>query len=190
MTLPRKRAAEQRGHKHTLRWQPVQATIQHLEPLSRFRSRVTDLNRLYSPDDPLHTLVSMDGERWHLYMHGPDGRADHVAQGLAARKAIAAIHQGFPAGPMHEQATYLVRAFAGMRPFAEANHRTGWDYTAELVHHNGHELIGTVPEIRTLGSELWRIMEGAYPDGFHAGILGQRDEVWDYLAGYFHRRIA
>lgn len=169
----------------------MQAIIQHLEPLTRFRRRVSDLNRVYNPDDSVHGVVTMPGPKWQAYLQSADADPTLVTEGLVARKQLAVIHQSFPAGAaMHEQAAYLVRAFNGLRPFAEANHRTGWDYTAEIVRHAGHDLVATMPESRNLGNELWRVMESAYPDGFIARWILDEDEVWDYLSDYFHRRIA
>lgn len=169
----------------------MQSSIPHLEPLTRFRHRITELNRLYNHDDPVHPLMEMDGETWHRTLESRDAERLPVTEALSARKSLAAIHQTFPAeAPVPEQAAYLIRAFNGMRPFQAANHRTGWDYAAEVLHHAGHDVVATEPEVHELGNELWSIMDGAYPDGFHASKLLDQDEVWDYLTGYMHRRVA
>lgn len=159
----------------------TQQSVFHLEPFARFLHRVVELNRLHSPDDPLHDALELDHDAWHAFVEsaGPD-----VDAAVAARKELAAIHERFPSGsPAHLQAAYLVRAFSVARPFAEANHRTGWDYVSELLEHNGFELMAGVDEGRALGNEVWERIDPAVAD------VGD-DEVLAYLSEWFRPRIA
>ncbi len=165
----------------------TQQSVFHLEPFARFLHRVVELNRLHSPEDPLHDALGLDNSAWHDFVEaaGPD-----VDAAVAARRELAAIHEHFPEGaPAHEQAAYLVRAFGAARPFAEANHRTGWDYTSELLEHNGFELMASVDEGRSLGNEVWAQLRAAYQDGVRPD-LGSGDDVSSYLSAWFKPRVA
>lgn len=160
----------------------TQQSVFHLEPFARFLHRVVELNRLHSPDDPLHDALELDHDAWHAFVEeaGPDADA-----AVAARKDLAEIHEHFPGGvPVHRQAAYLVRAFSVARPFAEANHRTGWDYMSELLEHNGFTLMADVDEGRGLGNELWDRLDGVRTH------VGDDDEVLAYLHDWFKPRVA
>lgn len=160
----------------------TQQSVFHLEPFARFLRRVVELNRLHSPDDRLHDALSLDHDRWHAFVQeaGPDADA-----AIAARKELALIHEHFPTGaPAHRQAAYLVRAFSVARPFAEANHRTGWDYVSELLEHNGFTLMAGADDGRSLGNEVWERIDGTAAD------VEDDDEVLDYLSDWFKPRIA
>lgn len=157
-------------------------SIFHLEPFPQFLRRVIDLNRLYNPEDPLHEAL--------LRLSTGDTAAGGDEASLA-RKKLATIHKEFPHGaPLHEQAAYVVRAFNGLRPFAEANHRTGWDYLSELMIHSGYEVFPSEEEGRALGNEVWGRVGEAYPDGFGRNRVLDRDAVFQYLADWFRPRIA
>lgn len=160
----------------------TQQSVFHLEPFARFLHRVVELNRLHSPEGPLHEALSLEHDAWHEFVDqaGPD--ADDA---IKARKELAEIHEQFPAGaPVHQQAAYLVRAFNAARPFTEANHRTGWDYTAELLEHNGFSMLATVGESRELGSQLWERLEGDTHD------VAAKDAVYEFLEEWFKPRLA
>ncbi len=170
-----------------IRCSMTQQSVFHLEPFARFVHRVVDLNRLHSPEDPLHDALALDGSAWHEFVEaaGPD-----VDAAVAARKDLALIHEGFPNGePVHEQAAYLVRAFSAARPFAEANHRTGWDYVSELLEHNGFALLASVDEGRGLGNDVWDQLREVYPNGAQP-LVHESDGVSEYLLEWFQPRIA
>ena len=159
------------------------ASIFHLEPFDRFTHRVVQLNALYNPEDPLHAALTGNGT-------GDNGAvpADAVA---AARKRLAALHREFPAGaPVADQAAYLIRGFVGLAVFDEANHRTGWDYTAELLRHQHHEVVAPDAEARSLGAETWQRLQASHPDGLRRRDLSQRDDTFEMLRHWFHRRIS
>lgn len=165
-------------------------SIFHLEKLTHFRRRVVDLNRVHDPDNPLHDILLLEGGAWEAFQDGDDAdglleRAQH------GRRALAAIHTSFPAGaPAHEQAAHVVRAFNGLRPFDQANHPTAWDYLAELVEHNGHELMAEDGEGHALGNDVWeRIAEQHGPEGFDRDRVAERDAAFDYLVEWFRHRI-
>lgn len=153
------------------------ATIYRLEPLDRFIIRAVDLNRLHSPDDPLHAaILAADGG-------GPEA--------AYARKCLATIHREFPVGaPVHEQAAFLLRAFTGLAIFQEANFRTGWDFTDELLAHHGHSLETSVAAARTLGSDLWHRLSADHPQGLPRARVLDRDDTFEWLASWLHGRIA
>lgn len=150
-------------------------SIFHLEPFPEFLRRIVELNRLHDPDSPLQDAI----------FHDSDG------DGAAARKRLATLHRDFPYGaPLHEQAAYLVRGFAGLAPFDAANHRTGWDYTMELLLHHHKEPLPDEDEGVALAADLWDRLEATYPDGMTRKQVLDRDDTWRWLADWFHHRMA
>jgi len=168
-------------------------SIFHLEKFPHFLKRVVDLNRVHARDDPVHGALLLEGERRQSLLGQGDPEPDTLAgRTQRARRLLSTIHHEFPAGaPVHEQAAYLVRAFSGLRPFDEANHRTGWDYLAETLQHNGHELLAGEDEGRVLGNEVWHRLgsEEGTPALGPADVL-ERDAAFEYLVDWFHHRIA
>lgn len=149
----------------------MQATVFHLEKLPAFVRRAVELNRLHAPDDDLHDAI----------LEGATG--DGAAH---ARHVLQTIHRHFPEGAsLAVQAAYLVRAFGGLRPFSEANHRTGWDVMAEVLQHAGHQVLATPDEIRSLGNTLWEDLQG-----FQEEDLEEVDDAARMLESWFHTRIA
>ena len=167
------------------------ASIHRLEPFDRFMQRAIDLNALYSPDDPLHEQLVAVQPVATKPLDAPAEAIGSWTEVSWARKCLVTIHREFPFGaPVHEQAAYAVRAFAGLRVFAEANFRTGWDYTAELIEHAGRTLEAGVRDAEELGNELLDRMNQAYPTGFSRAMVLERDDVFDFLAEWFRRRVA
>lgn len=160
-------------------------TIFRIEPLDRFMHRVVELNRLHNPDDPLHDAMltpRVNGDARRTAAPTPAG---------AARKALASIHREFPFGaPVHEQAAYLLRAFAGLAVFGAGNFRTGWDYAGELLAHHGHSIEATVDDAQDLGAGLWDRLAATYPDGMPRTRLLDRDESLEWLSDWLQHRIA
>ncbi len=152
----------------------TQASIHHLEKVPAFLERIVALNRVHSPDDPTLDHVA-----------NPGGDAD----AKTTRQALVKIHRHFPEAPMAEQAAYLVRAFNGLRPFAEANHRTVWDYLDDLVRHHDHRLLASEAEGRALGNDVWDRIREEHPDGLTAESLGDRDATHAWLVEWFQHRI-
>jgi hypothetical protein len=167
-------------------------TLHHLEKFPAFLRRAVELNRVHNPDDPLHDTLRMDPDAWHaLAEREPDpDPATPFGQASAARKALVAIHKEFPGGaPVHEQAAYLVRAFAGLQPLGQGDFGTGWDLMAETLEHHRFELLAESEEGRTLANDLWQRMQAAYPHGFARKHLLERDDVLAYLSEWFRPRI-
>ncbi|MGB0652175.1 MAG: hypothetical protein ACPGQL_03155 [Thermoplasmatota archaeon] len=165
-------------------------SIFHLEKYPFFLSRVVELNKLYSPDSDLHDLLAMDPEAWQEAAQGvdPDPKTK-MGRALIVRRCLHALHANFPSGaPVHEQVAYLVRGFAGMRLFDEANFRTGWDYAGELLQHN--DLALTEADHGVLGNDLFERVEAAYGPFMDKKALLDRDDVFDFLAAWFQDRIA
>lgn len=153
----------------------MEKTIFKLEPFPRFLQRTLELNRLHSPEDDLHTAL--------------DGEATSK-EAAWARKLLATIHKEFPEGAqVHEQAAFLVRAFGGLRPFSEANFRTGYDYTVGLLEHHGHPVMVSEDEARAMGADLWDRIEEAFPKGMPRGSALDRDDAFTFLADWFKPRI-
>lgn len=156
-------------------------TVFHLEKFPHFLARVVALNRLYAPDDPVHEhLMAASGP----IAEGPEG----WREAERTRRILHTIHRHFPEqAPVHEQAAYLVLQFSGLEPFPEANHRTGWDLTAEILQHAGHELTATVAEGQALGIRLWEeIQEAGVPADGHL----HHEHTLTWLGAWFHDRIA
>ncbi len=107
-------------------------SISRLEPTRQFVDRLVLLNRFHAPDEE-------DYEE--------------------ARGALAGLHAGFPKGPVHEQAAFLVAAIARARPFAEANFRTAWDYVADMLSHRDYNLQATLAEAQDLGNRVWDMVD-------------------------------
>lgn len=165
-------------------------SVSHLENWPRFLERVVRLNAVHAPDDRLHAPLRLDPQQWqHVKDQSEPGDGSLLDRAAGSRRALRAIHSHFPAGaPAHEQAAYLVRAFAALRPFDEANHRTGWDFTAELLDHHGCELMATEAEGRELGNQVWDGLDEDRADG--VAQAAARDELFEYLAQWFRTRIA
>lgn len=123
-------------------------SITRLEPTRQFVDRMVLLNRFHAPDED-----DYDG----------------------ARSSLAALHGGFPSGPIHEQAAYIVAGVVRHRPFAEANFRTGWDYTSDMLSHRGYDLQATLAEAQDLGNRAWDLAED--------------DGLQEDLASWFRPRI-
>jgi len=151
------------------------ASIYRLGPADAFVRRAAALARLHEPDDDdLPALVD------HARIL-PDGSA-------ATRRALLAIHREFPdLAPVHEQAAYLVRAMAGLRPFAAASDLTGWDLAAETLEHHGFDLLAGSEDGRSLLAGLWRHLDGSDPG--QLGWLQSRDAAFHWLADWFRPRI-
>lgn len=151
------------------------ASIFHLEPFPAFLRRIVELNRLHDPEADLHAAI-FDADK---------------GDGAAARKKLATLHRDFPYGaPVHEQAAYLLRGFVGLAPFDRANHRTGWDYTMELLLHHHKEPLPDAEAGRDLAADLWDRMEAAYPKGLSRKQVLDRDDTFRWLADWFRHRMA
>lgn len=159
-------------------------SIHHLERFPHFLKRVIALNQVYNPDDESHALLGLSGPEWEAAARG-DSPATKIA--ARSRKVLHAIHDHFPRGAaLTEQAAYLVRAFSGLRPFQEANHRTGWDYTAEVISHGGSQLLATTDEGRALGNDLWDDLRGE----LSVDRLTAKDEAFARVHEWLRTRIA
>lgn len=163
-------------------------SIYKREPFSDFLARVLDLHSIYvEPDDLQETLrahKANDEETVAAAASSPDAAA-------LARKKLLTIHKDFPYGaPLAEQAAYLVRGFHGLAPFGEADHRTGWDYTAGLLEHAGHTVEATAQDVEEIGLQLLDRLAGSHPQGFGRGNVLDRDDVFAWLTDWFHHRIA
>lgn len=158
-------------------------SIHSLGHLQEFIQRATELNRLHEPDH-----------------HQEPAASEHAT---ATRKRLAAIHRDFPAAPVHEQAAYLLRGFAALRPFAAGSDLTGWDLVAETLEHHGYDLLAESEDGRELLTALWARTEApdaGAPDaddgatgGEHLGppngTWDDRDETMQWLSAWFRARI-
>lgn len=125
-------------------------SIHRLEPAKQFVTRMVLLNRFHAPDED-----DYDG----------------------ALSALGAVHRGFPSAEPHEQAAYLVAAVVDAAPFAEANFRTGFDYVADLLVHEGYDLEATLRDQQDLGTAVWDLKEEG------------TDAMTAFLADWFKPRI-
>ncbi len=151
-------------------------SIYKRESFPQFLQRVIDLNAVHAGDDELHELLRSESD---------DGR------GKAARKKLVTIHHDFPYGaPLHEQAAYLMRAFYGLAPFGVADHRTAWDYTSELLQHDGHTIEATQQDVEDMGLELFDRLGDSHSGGFERKHVLDRDDTFAWLADWFHHRLA
>lgn len=166
-------------------------TIFHLEPFPEFLHRCVELNRVHAPDDPVHAaMLAQDALRQAGHDLGEPDAATTEGRALQARRGLVALHREFPAAPAWEQAAFLLRGFLGLRPFPEANFRTGWDYTVGLLAHHGHSLVEERAEVEELRERLWADLEAAFPEGFRRADLLRRDATLLELAEWFRRRTA
>ncbi len=162
-------------------------SIHHIERFDHFLKHATQLNRLYAPDDPLLDALELDAEAWQAASQVANP-APEVKAAIEARRSLHLLHRNFPAGePSHIQAAYLLRGFTGLGPFNEANARTGWDYTAEMLQHGGRNLDATWDDARALATSLWMDLEG---QAFGKEALLARDENFNELSEWFKGRIA
>lgn len=125
-------------------------SIHRLESAKQFVTRMVLLNRFHAPDEE-------DYEDAH--------------------SALGAIHRGFPSSDIHEQAAYLVAAVVAAKPFAEANFRTGFDYVADLLVHEGYDLDAGLRDQQDAGTAVWEIAEEG------------QEAIAAFLADWFKPRI-
>lgn len=163
-------------------------SIYKREPFADFLARVLDLHSVHvEPDNLQETLRAGRGNDEETV--AAIGNAPDAA--VLARKKLLSIHKDFPYGaPLAEQAAFLVRGFTGLAPLGEADHATGWDYTAGLLEHNGHTVEATAAEVEELGLQLFDRLDGSHPQGFGRGNLLDRDDLFSWLTDWFHHRIA
>lgn len=126
-------------------------SIHRLEPAQQFVNRIILLNRYHAPDE--------------------DDYAD-------AHHKLGGVHRGFPNAKPHEQAAYLVAHITTAAPFAEANFRTAWDYTADLLEHEGYHLESELASRQELGHAVWDLGQEEGPGAAEA-----------YLVDWFKSRI-
>ncbi len=168
-------------------------SIFHLEKYPFFLKRVLELNRLYNPEDPVHAPLELNGDDWHEFASNANGSGPDTPQGRAVivRKCLYSVHANFPNGsPVHEQMAYLVRAFTGLRLFNEANFRTGWDYAMETAMHNRFEVMASDEDRVELANEVFDQCVEAYGEFLDKKLLLERDDVFNYVADWFHHRVA
>jgi hypothetical protein len=167
------------------------ASIYRLGHLADFVRRAAALNEGHNADDAVRTYLAMEPEAFRALVEaaGPEPQGD-LGAAVRARKALATIHKEFPLGnPVHEQAAYLLRAFAGLQPFAAGSDLTGWDLLAETLEHHGFDLLAESEDGRALCGDLWRRLQATHPDGLKRNQVLDRDEAWAWLAAYFRPRI-
>ncbi|HLF17190.1 MAG TPA: hypothetical protein VI796_07155 [Candidatus Thermoplasmatota archaeon] len=170
----------------------MSSSIFHLEPFRQFLVHAVELNRVHAPDEPVHAVIL--AQQATKEAGGELGEPDPATlegRALAARRGLVALHHQFPAGaPVWEQAAYLVRGFAGLAPFPEANVRTGLDLVGELLLHHGHEVMLESDDTGALRDELWGRLEATYPNGMGRQDLLRRDDLLGWLADWFRHRTA
>ena len=163
-----------------------------------FLRRAVDLNQVHNPEDPVHAYLRMDADAWREATEGPGPTApkpnaevaSELAIAVVARKSLSSLHREFPSGaPVHEQAAYLLRGFAGLQPFASASDLTGWDLVAETLEHHGFDLLAESEDGRHLMTQLWSRLQETYPKGFTRRDLLHRDETLGWLSEWFRTRI-
>lgn len=163
-----------------------------------FLRRAVELNQVHNPEDPVHDYLRMDADAWRNATEGPGpaaskpdaSAASELAIAVVARKSMSSMHREFPAGaPVHEQAAYLLRGFAGLQPFASASDLTGWDLVAETLEHHGFDLLAESEDGRRLLTELWSRLQEEFPKGFTRRDLLQRDGTLTWLSEWFRTRI-
>lgn len=179
------------------------SSIYKLGHQADFLRRAIALNQLHSPEDPVHPFLAMDAEAWKA-LTDPDAallaspasapkdaaHASELAIAVVARKSLSSLHREFPAGnPVHEQAAYLLRGFAGLQPFAAASDLTGWDLVAETLEHHGFDLLAESEDGRGLLTQLWTRLQSDHPKGFTRRDLLERDATFLWLAQWFRTRI-
>jgi hypothetical protein len=172
----------------------MSANIPKIGHAQDFLRRAVALNKVHNPDDPAHAYLEMDHAAWQAAPEKAKGRDAKVASELAiatvARHNIASLHHGYPhKAPVHEQAAYLLRGFAGLQPFAVASDLTGWDLVAETLEHHGFDLLAESEEGRALLHALWTRLQREHPGGFQREHLGAHDESFQWLAQWFRPRI-
>lgn len=106
-------------------------TIHRLEPAKQFVTRIILLNRFHAPDEEDYD------------------EAGHK---------LGSIHRNFPDAAVHDQAAYLIAAISAAKPFVEANFRTAFDYTADMLAHEGYQLEWTLPQQQELGHAVWDLI--------------------------------
>lgn len=154
------------------------------ESFADFQARVVELNKVYGEDAVHADLMAAR----HNDEETVAAVATAATDAVVARKKLLTIHKDFPYGAHPgDQAAFLLRAFAGLQPFAAGNFETGWDYTSELFHHEGIAWNLDAPQ-EELGLQLTdRLAE--YPGGFQRRNCLDRDALFDWLSTWCRQQI-